>query len=150
VCNSPSADIVIDEAAKAGASWYICCNKSPHDVFAPGTPARPSAIYMSDQFYQESFTEADVEVLMGPAILNFGANWCGYCQAALPAIARALGAYPEVQQFGIEDGPGRKLGRMFGVKLWPTLVFMKDGKEVTRLVRPTSPDAIRSALAQIA
>jgi thioredoxin 1 len=36
----------------------------------------------------------------------------------------------------VEDGPGRKLGRSFGVKLWPTLVFLKDGAIVRRLVRP--------------
>jgi thioredoxin 1 len=35
------------------------------------------------------------------------------------------------------------------VKLGPTLVFLKDGKEIARLVRPRDPLAIRQALAQI-
>jgi thioredoxin 1 len=37
----------------------------------------------------------------------------------------------------VEDGPGRKLGRSFGVRLWPNLVFLKDGALVRQLVRPT-------------
>ena len=50
----------------------------------------------------------------------------------------------------VEDGPGRPLGRSFRVKLWPTLVFMRGGVEVARLVRPTDAAAIAEALAQIA
>ena len=46
----------------------------------------------------------------------------------------------------MEDGPGQRLGRTFGVKLWPTLVFLKDGQEVARLVRPQGAQAVQEAL----
>ena len=49
----------------------------------------------------------------------------------------------------VEAGPGRRLGRSFGVKLWPTLVFMKDGQEVHRLVRPQGQQEIEQALRQL-
>ena len=49
----------------------------------------------------------------------------------------------------VEDGPGRRLGRSFGIKLWPTLVFLKDGVEVARLVRPHQPREIAQTLRQI-
>jgi thioredoxin 1 len=35
------------------------------------------------------------------------------------------------------------------VKLWPTLVFLRDGKEVARLVRPQDVAAISTALDRI-
>jgi thioredoxin 1 len=35
------------------------------------------------------------------------------------------------------------------VKLWPTLVFLRDGVEAARLVRPGDAASIRRALAQI-
>jgi thioredoxin 1 len=35
------------------------------------------------------------------------------------------------------------------VKLWPTLIFMKDGAEVARVVRPTSTQLINEALNRI-
>jgi thioredoxin 1 len=49
----------------------------------------------------------------------------------------------------VEDGSGRPLGRSFGVKLWPTLIFLADGREVARLVRPGDIDAVGQALGLI-
>ena len=91
---------------------------------------------------------ADVEALRGAAVLEFGTNWCGVCRGAQPAIREALAGHPEVQHLKVEDGPGRPLGRSFRVKLWPTLIFLRDGKEVARLVRPQQAAPIRDALAQ--
>lgn len=91
----------------------------------------------------------DVDAIAGPAVIEFGANWCGYCRAAYPLIAEAFSARPRVRHIKVEDGKGRPLGRSYGVKLWPTLVFLKDGKEVARVVRPTDAAQISSALATI-
>jgi thioredoxin 1 len=60
-----------------------------------------------------------------------------------------LAQHPNITHLKIEDGPGRPLGRSFGVKLWPTLVFLKDGKEVERLVRPRSAARIVDAMQKI-
>ena len=49
----------------------------------------------------------------------------------------------------IAVGSGRPLGRSFRVKLWPTLVFLRNGAEVARLVRPADAGAIRAEIAQI-
>jgi thioredoxin 1 len=68
--------------------------------------------------------------------LEFGATWCGHCQTLAPKLARFLEGYPDVQHVKIDDGPGKPLGRSFGVKLWPTLVFLKDGRVVKRVARP--------------
>jgi thioredoxin 1 len=54
-----------------------------------------------------------------------------------------------VRHIRVEDGPGRRLGRSFRVKLWPTLVFLRQGSEVARLVRPADAELIEQALAQI-
>ena len=92
---------------------------------------------------------SEVDVLPGATVLEFGASWCGHCQAARPLIARALADHPEVQHLQIEDGSGRPLGRSYRVKLWPTLVFLLDGKEVARLVRPQDPRELGDAIARI-
>lgn len=69
--------------------------------------------------------------------MEFGTDWCGYCRALAPQLARLLAAHPEVRHVKVEDGPGRPLGRSFGVRLWPNLVFLKDGRVLRQLARPS-------------
>jgi len=101
--------------------------------------------------YETSQPERSViDATPGLLALDFGANWCGYCRAAEPLIEQALADRPGAQHIKVEDGPGRPLGRSFRIKLWPTVVILKDGQEVARVVRPTDADAVRQALAQAA
>ncbi|MES2073044.1 MAG: thioredoxin family protein [Pseudomonadota bacterium] len=104
---------------------------------------------MNDTYAAIEPKRADIDTLDGPAVIEFGAPWCGYCRAAQPLLAAAFSAHPNVSHIKIEDGSGRRLGRSFGIKLWPTLVFLRNGKEIAKLVRPTDADDIRRALAQI-
>jgi thioredoxin 1 len=106
-------------------------------------------LLMNTAYAEKEPSPADIESLAGPALLEFGTPWCGYCRAAQSLIADGLAAHPQVRHVKVEDGSGRPLGRHFGVKLWPTLVMLKDGKEVARLVRTGSLDVVRQALEQI-
>jgi thioredoxin 1 len=92
---------------------------------------------------------SEIEALTGPVLLEFGAPWCPHCQGAQPHLARALAGHPAVHHVKVEDGKGRPLGRSFRVKLWPTLVFLRDGQEVSRLVRPTNCEQIEHALVTV-
>src|SRR6478672_4663526 len=83
---------------------------------------------------------SEVEALAGPTVLEFGQTWCEFCKGTQPAIAEAFQDYPAVRHIKVGDGKGKPLGRSFAVKLWPTLVFLKDGQEVSRLVRPNEAD----------
>lgn len=91
-------------------------------------------------------TRAAVDALPGTTLLEFGTPWCGHCQRAQPLIERALQGRDDVAHVKVEDGPGQRLGRSFGVKLWPTLVFLRDGKEVARTVRPQHANEVQDAL----
>ena len=104
---------------------------------------------MERTYSPTSPTRAEVDALEGATVLEFGTPWCGVCRATQPAIAEAFTGHARVRHLKIEDGPGRSLGRSYGVKLWPTLVFLRDGAEVARLVRPRDATSIRDALAQI-
>ena len=92
---------------------------------------------------------SEIDALAGPTLLEFGTSWCGHCRAAQPLIESAFAAHPGVRHIRIEDGSGRLLGRSFGVKLWPTLVFLRDGQERARAVRPRSAAAIEAGFAEI-
>ena len=91
-------------------------------------------------------SRAELDALQEPLLIEFGASYCGHCAAAQPLIAAALDRHSRVRRIKIEDGPGRRLGRSFRVKLWPTLIFLREGKELDRLVRPSDSSAIEHAL----
>ncbi|NOU24139.1 MAG: thioredoxin family protein [Methylotenera sp.] len=98
---------------------------------------------------ENQVNRADLDQLTGSAVIEFGASWCGYCQEAQPIIAAALIQYPNVKHIKIADGKGQQLGRTYSVKLWPTLVYLKDGVEVIRIVRPRDAKIIAAALNEI-
>jgi thioredoxin 1 len=94
-------------------------------------------------------TREELDRMPGRIVVDFGTEWCGHCQALAPHLASALRKHPEVRLIEIEDGKGKPLGRSFRVKLWPTLVFMRDGTIVNQLVRPT-PEEVEKTLAAFA
>lgn len=53
-----------------------------------------------------------------------------------PQLAAQLANHPEVEHIKVYDGRGKPLGRSFRVKLWPSLVFMRDGQVVKQVARP--------------
>ena len=104
---------------------------------------------MSKPYEASALSRAELDLINTPLVVEFGAQWCGHCMAAQPHIESAFSAYPNLQHVKIEDGPGRPLGRSFKVKLWPTLIFINNGLEVSRLVRPVAAAEVSDALAQI-
>ncbi|MGI4814381.1 MAG: thioredoxin family protein [Janthinobacterium lividum] len=104
---------------------------------------------MTQAFSEVEPARADIDALAEPTVLEFGTPWCGFCRAAQPAITEAFTAHTGLRHIKVEDGSGRPLGRSFKVKLWPTLIFLSQGKEVARLVRPENARVIDEAMRKI-
>jgi thioredoxin 1 len=100
---------------------------------------------MAFEYSSTEPTQEEVDRLNGPVLLEFGNGWCGHCQALAPGLDALLDDYPDVRHLAIADGPGRPLGRSFRVKLWPNLVFLRDGQLVRQLARPSLAE-VRSGL----
>lgn len=99
--------------------------------------------------YGSEPTRAEIDALPGPVLLEFGTNWCGFCMAISPQVEALLAAHPGVRHIKVEDGPGRPLGRSFRVKLWPNLVFLRDGAVVHQVARPSDMDEVARHLREI-
>ena len=104
---------------------------------------------MNTEYAAREPGRTEVDALAGATLLEFGSPGCGHCRAAQPLLASAIAAHPGVHHLKIADGSGRPLGRSFHVKLWPTLVFLRDGHEIARLVRPDDARSVADALAKI-
>jgi len=68
----------------------------------------------SDKFENIEPAREDIDNLCGPAVLEFGTDWCGHCQAAQPLIRQAFASNPHIPHIKVEEG--RPLGRSFGIK----------------------------------
>ena len=103
----------------------------------------------TNQHLAQEPSRTEVEALPGNTVIEFGTPWCPHCLGAQPLIEAALSSRTDIGHIKVEDGPGKPLGRSYRVKLWPTLIFLRDGQEVERLVRPESEDAIQQALQRL-
>lgn len=88
-------------------------------------------------YHDDAPTREAIDQTSGKLLLEFGASWCGHCQAVSATVETLLRTAPDVRHQRIADGPGRRLGRSFRVKLWPTFVILQDGKVLAQLVRPS-------------
>jgi len=103
----------------------------------------------TSDYAEAAFTSEQISELSGDVLLEFGAPWCGHCQAASSAINEVVSEHSALRYIKIYDGKGKRLGRMFKVKLWPTLILLHDGKEVDRLVRPLHSDEVRQLMSKL-
>lgn len=115
------------------------------------TRKRDRKMYAKYQGYNPEYSEqapdiSELKALEGWTLLEFGAPWCQHCIAASEAVEQAFRSYKSLAHIKIYDGKGKRLGRLFQVKLWPTLVLLREGKEVSRLVRPTKVSEVERLL----
>ena len=101
---------------------------------------------MGHAYLPETITREQADAFTGVTVLQFGTDWCGYCRAAERVIDPVLDKAEDLRRVLVEDGKGRPLGRSYRVKLWPTLVFLNDGAEVARVVRPWKESDVTDAL----
>ena len=82
-----------------------------------------------------------------PVVVDFGATWCGPCQMVAPIIEELAGEYDGRVVIGKcdvdqdSDLPGRFNGRNI-----PTILFMKNGEVVSKLVGAQSKDVLKKAI----
>lgn len=78
----------------------------------------------------------------GVALLDFYADWCGPCRMVMPIVEEIASERDDliVGKINVDDNP--ELAKEFGVYSIPTLVVLKDGREVRRAAGARSKDKI--------
>ncbi|MGJ8581876.1 MAG: thioredoxin family protein [Psychromonas sp.] len=99
-----------------------------------------SSLGFQSEYQSETMTFADISDLRGDTLLEFGAPWCPHCQIASELIKAVFTDQSTLSHIKVYDGKGKRLGREFNVKLWPTVILLRDGHEVSRVVRPANAE----------
>jgi thioredoxin 2 len=77
----------------------------------------------------------EVEQSAMPVLLDLWADWCGPCHMLAPTIdqlSSEMAGRVKVAKLNIDENPG--VANRFGVRSIPTLLVLKGGREVDRLV----------------
>ncbi len=68
-----------------------------------------------------------------PIVIDFWASWCGPCQMFAPIFAdSARELEPQVRLAKLDTEAHSQLAGQFGVRSIPTMVIVKNGREVAR------------------
>ena len=102
-----------------------------------------SQIGFNPEYSEEAPSVEEISNLSGVTVLEFGTPWCGHCQASRSAVEEVMLEYPHLTHIKVFDGKGKRLGRQFTVTLWPTFILLRDGQEIGRIIRFTTPTEVR-------
>jgi len=70
----------------------------------------------------------------GKAVIDFYADWCGPCQMMKPIFEKISKEVKGVNFFKVNVDECAETSQLYGVRSIPTIIFMKDGKEVERIL----------------
>jgi len=87
-------------------------------------------IHVSDAVFEQAVLKSQI-----PVLVDFWAPWCGPCRMVAPSLEKLAGEYAGkiiVAKVNTDDNPDYAM--KYGVQGIPTLLFVRDGQEVDRIV----------------
>jgi thioredoxin 2 len=117
----------------------VVCGKCKTPLIAPG-PIEVTDGTFADQVERSSL----------PVLLDLWADWCGPCHMLAPTIeqlSRELEGRVKVAKLNIDENPFT--ANRFGVRSIPTLLVLKSGLEIDRLVGVQPKQEIRRRLERL-
>jgi thioredoxin 1 len=81
----------------------------------------------------------------GICAVKFGAPWCGPCKTIEPIISKMKEEFSGVKFFTVDVEEAPQLAKTHRIRKLPTVILLRDGQEVRRLVGAVKTDPVRKA-----
>jgi thioredoxin len=100
---------------------------------------------MAIKIVTDATLEADVLKATRPFILAVGATWCADCRRAAPFFQKFAGEFADRADFGAADSEKNPaIVEKYRVVNIPTMVVVKNGEEVDRVVEVRTPSELKA------
>lgn len=87
-------------------------------------------IHLTDATYEEVVLKSDI-----PVLIDFWATWCGPCRMIAPIIDELAVEYEgKLKVCKLDVDNNQKVAMMYGIRSIPTVVIVKNGEEVDRIL----------------
>ncbi|HOK14331.1 MAG TPA: thioredoxin [Candidatus Kapabacteria bacterium] len=87
-------------------------------------------IHLTDDTYDEVVLKSDI-----PVLIDFWATWCGPCRMIAPIIEELAVEYEgKIKVCKLDVDNNQKVAMMYGIRSIPTVVIVKNGEEVDRIL----------------
>jgi thioredoxin 1 len=99
-------------------------------------------IHVNDEAFEKAVLKSTV-----PVIVDFWAPWCGPCHMIAPSLEQLASEYAgKVLVAKVNTDEDAQYAMQYGVRGIPTLLFIKDGQEIDRVVGVTPLPILKSKL----
>ncbi|WP_418745552.1 thioredoxin [Frisingicoccus sp.] len=88
-----------------------------------------AVIELTQENYQKEVIESDK-----PVLIDFFATWCGPCKMVSPVVDEIANERPDIKVCKLDVDRNLDLARSFQVMSVPTLVAMKNGEIVNKII----------------
>ena len=98
----------------------------------------------------KEFTDSEMDNLLAQEsliVIDFWAEWCGPCKKLSPVIDELAEEYDgvvDIRKCDVEENV--EVASKFGVMAIPTIVLVKNGKEITRRTGTIKKDQLKALI----
>lgn len=79
-------------------------------------------------------------------VVDFTAAWCGPCKMIAPFYAELSEKYPQLVFLKVDVDEMAEVSAEWDVRAMPTFIFIKDGKQIDKLVGLNQPELEKKVL----